>query len=157
MIDLEELLRGVAPLSSGNFVKQLKNRLKEEGVEVADKSGAKYFAACSGGPTIMLLSHESTDHGFWGVHADIVERCSEKLHEPTVWGAVLLDGSATRGFWIPGPRIKLAADSFSAVNQQHLFHKNRLIAKESLCPYFIGIHDFLGKTGLRSGTTKIEI
>jgi hypothetical protein len=61
MIDLEELLKGLAPIYSGNFVKQLKNRLKEEGIEVAEKSGAKYFAACSGGPTI-----ESTDHGFLG-------------------------------------------------------------------------------------------
>jgi len=37
MIDLEELLKGVAPLSSGNFVKQLKNR-QEEGIEVAEES-----------------------------------------------------------------------------------------------------------------------
>jgi hypothetical protein len=88
MIDLEELLKGVAPLSSGNFVKQLKNRLKEEGIEVAEKSGAKYFAACSGGPTIMLLSHKSTDQSFRGIRADLVKRCSEKLHEPTVWSAV---------------------------------------------------------------------
>jgi hypothetical protein len=87
MIDLEELLKGVAPLSSGNFVKQLKNR-QEEGIEVAEKSGAKYFAACSGGPTIMLLSHKSTDHSFRGIRADLVKRCSEKLHEPTVWSAV---------------------------------------------------------------------
>ena len=87
MIDLEELLKGVAPLSSGNFVKQLKNR-QEEGIEVAEKSGAKYFAACSGGPTIMLLPHKSTDQSFRGIRADIVKRCSEKLHEPTVWGAV---------------------------------------------------------------------
>ena len=157
MIDLEELLGGLAPLSSGNFVRQLKNRLKKEGLEIAEKSGAKYFAACSGGPTVMLLSHESTDHGLWGIRADIVERCLEKLHEPTLWGAVLLDGSATRGFWIPGHHIKLTADSFSAVNQQHLFHKNRLMVIESLCPYFIGIHDFLEKTGLGSRITKIEI
>ena len=157
MIDLEELLKGLAPIYSGNFVKQLKIRLREEGVEVAEKSGVKYFAACNGGPTVMLLSYESNDHDFWGIRADIVKRCSENIEEPTVWGAVLLDGSATRGFWIPGHHIKLAADSFSSVKQQHLFHKNRLIAKESLCPYFIGIHDFIEKTGLRRGITKIEI
>jgi hypothetical protein len=122
MIDLKELFSGLALPEPGDLVSEFKRRLLKEGAKIEEAPGAKYFAACLHGPPVVVLAHESIGHGFWGIRRDIIERCL-KAHEKVSsgemrWGALLLDGSLTRGFWISGSHVQELSDSFSTANEQ---------------------------------------
>ena len=98
---LDDILAAARP---ANLVDQFKSLLLE--VEVTIKSGhrGKYFLAQREGRSIFILAHESSSQGFWGVlrtHVSELEKTTAD-HGLTGWGAVLLDASAKRGFWIKG-------------------------------------------------------
>ena len=161
MIDLRELFLGLALPGPGHLVDQFKHRLLKEGAKIEEVPGAKYFAVCMHGPAVVVLAHESTGHGFWGIRRDIVERClrAEEKSAPGdfTWGAVLLDDSFARGFWIHGSHVRELSDSFSKANEQYLYHKRILENSEGKHGYFIGIHDFFDKGGFSPEPYRVEV
>jgi hypothetical protein len=148
------LFSGLPLPESGSLVGEFKSRLLKEGAKIEEARGAEYFAVSFHGPAVILLAHGSVGHGLWGIRHDIVERCmktEERFREEGVrWGAVLLDDSSGRGFWINGKHVQELSDSFSTTKQQYLYHKRALEASDGIRGYFIGIRDFLDKAGFSS-------
>lgn len=64
-------------LHTEDLVSKFKKGLKDAGVEIAEDSVAKYFAAKTETVTLCLLAHESNlSKGWWGIHHDIIDRVS---------------------------------------------------------------------------------
>lgn len=82
-------------------------------------------------------------------------------HELTGWGAVLLDGSPKRGFWIIGSNIDRSFGDgvlqFSENNGQYLFLDEELRKVPDSARYFIGIQDFLESSGLFERDSRIVL
>lgn len=158
----EELKSASGP---ANLVEEFQDLLRAEGVEVEGTTGAKYFAAMKEGRTIIVLAHESTDQGFWGIRRKVVERCQgvahEKKGELQGWGAALLDGSPQRGFWVEGDTIRQLYEAgviqYSSSNDQYLFVAKELRKVPDRALYFIGIGEFLERSGLVEPERRLEI
>ena len=146
-----------------DLVDQFKILLTEVGVAIKPEQRGKYFLASKERQTIFLLAHESSSQGFWGVLRTHVEELQKTAadHGLTGWGAVLLDGSSKRGFWVEGSNIdRLFGDGvlqFSENNGQYLFLDKELQKIPGFARYFIGIQDFLESSGLLERDSRIEL
>ena len=155
--DLLIAVSEVCELSSDKDpVRKFKRALVEAGVEIKEYPPAKYFAAGMGGDPMILLAHESTEVGWWGILKDIIDRVigleTVKTHK-VGWGAALLDKDYKRGYWISGENIfalkTLCLVSLGKEAQYHFKHEN-LRKKPGLAPYFYSIEEFLSVSGLKS-------
>lgn len=157
---IDDLVGSVRPK---DLVDQFRSLLADVGVEVKLGHRGKYFKASREGKSIFVLAHESSSQGFWGVLRTHVEELEKTAADYglTSWGAVLLDASPKRGFWIKGSDIdRLFGDGvlqFSENNGQYLFVDKELRRIPSLAPYFIGIQEFLETSGLLERNIRIEI
>jgi hypothetical protein len=146
-----------------DLVDKFKSLLREAGVDIKSGARGKYFLAKRGERSVFLLAHESSSQGFWGVlraHVEELEKTSAD-HGLTGWGAVLLDASPKRGFWVKGPDIdRLFEDGivqFSESNGQYLFLDRELRRVRDRVGWFIGIQDFLETSGLIERDYRIEV
>lgn len=151
---LKEITERPSEIKPKGLVRRFKSGLKEAGVEIEEATGAKYFAAGMSGVEILVLAHESTKDGWWGITEDIVERvkASDALREKGVtWGAALLDKSHSRGYWVLGENIsKLKTLGLVTLGKvQYHFKHDDLQRKPDLAPYFWTIDEFLTHSRLR--------
>jgi hypothetical protein len=149
--------------SSIDLVDQFKKLLVGAGVALKTPHKGKYFLASREGRTVFLLAHESSSQGFWGVLRTHVEELQKTTTDQglTGWGAVLLDASPKRGFWVKGSDIDRLYEKgvlqFSKNNGQYLFLGKELRKIPGLSHYFIGIQDFLESSGLLERESRIEL
>jgi hypothetical protein len=117
----------------------------------------KVFGAERVGRSIIILAHESDKIGFWGVGMKHVQRLRSVAEENSLgcWGAVLIDRSSRRGFWIEGSNIESLADSLTR-RGYFLFHDAKLARNRELAHYFFSVEEFLRMTGF-IGPERIEI
>lgn len=146
-----------------DLVNQFKALLLKVGVAIKSGQRGKYFLAQREGRSVFLLAHESSSQGFWGVlrvHVEELEKTAAG-HGLTGWGAVLLDASPKRGFWVKGSDIDRLFDDgvvqFSESNGQYLFLDKELRRVPDRAGYFIGIQDFLESSGLLERDYRIEV
>ena len=117
----------------------------------------KVFGAERDGRSIVILAHESEDKGFWGIGKHHLQRLRSvaEEHDLGCWGAVLIDQSPRRGFWIEGSNIESLADSLTRKGI-FLFHEAGLRRNPELAHYFFSVEEFLRITGI-IGPERIEI
>lgn len=139
-----------------DLVGKFKNELKDAGLEIAEFSGAKYFAANKDDVTLFLLAHESNlSKGWWGIHHEIVDRIihSEPVRTKHVgWGAVLLHKTCRRGYWIPGDDIiKLKTLCLVTLGNEGQYHFNQdnLDKAPRLAKPFFSIKTFVSISALQ--------
>lgn len=138
-----------------SLVDQFKEFLDEAGVEVRTSSQGKYFRATKDGIALVILAHESTKVGWWGIlksHVDELEKDAEKPeYNLNGWGAVLLHKGPRMGYWIKGENvlelIRLGLVSLSGQGQ-YLFADKVLEKKSGLASYFFSVKGFLKLSGL---------
>lgn len=138
------------------LVRQFTKALGEAGVEIQDSPTAKYFVAGRGDVSVIVLAHESTKDGWWGILKHIIDRIIglEKVKTREVgWGAALLDKDYKRGYWIMGENIfelkTLCLVSLGKKGQYHFKHEN-LRKKPGMARYFYSIEEFLSVSGLKN-------
>ena len=78
---LSDLLKAVSEVcelsSDKDLVRKFKRALVEAGVEIKEYPPAKYFVAGMGGDPVIVLAHESTEIGWWGILKDIIDRVTD--------------------------------------------------------------------------------
>jgi hypothetical protein len=151
---LRESIEECSEADRKDLVRQFKIALKEASVEIEEATGAKYFAAGMSGVEILVLAHESTKDGWWGITEDIVRRVShsERLKDSGVsWGAALIDKSPRRGFWVPGENIfQLKTLGLVRLGEvQYHFKRADLEKKPDLAFSFFSVPEFLRVSGLK--------
>ena len=143
-----------------DLVEQFRNSLHILGFKLEPETydgKFKVFGAEKDGRSIIILAHESSEIGFWGVgmkHVQRLRSVAEK-HSLGCWGAVLIDQSSSRGFWIDGSNIESLSDSLSR-RGYFLFHHEKLARNREIANYFFSVEEFLRITGF-FGPERIEI
>lgn len=150
---LEELI--APPDLIQQFVALLKE--KKIGVEQRDDRRAKYFLATNTDKKILVLAHESSKDGWWGIGGDLIGRVrkleEERKFDLTGWGAALIDEKPDRGYWLTGDAIlELNEIGLVRLDSQGKYHFNRnvLQAQTELVNAFSSIERFLLLTGLKA-------
>ena len=157
----EETLKSIdSILGSPGLVEQFRDSLHILGFKLEPErynSSFKVFGAERDGRSIIILAHESEEIGFWGVGVKHVQRLRSEAekHSLECWGAVLIDQSPRRGFWIEGSNIEGLADSLSRKGYL-LFHSAGLRRNRELAHNFFSVEEFLRMTGF-IGPERIEI
>jgi hypothetical protein len=147
-------------LGPPDLVEQFRDNLRILGFKLEPErydSSFKVFGAEREGRSIVILAHESEEIEFWGVGVKHVQRLRSVAEEHSLecWGAVLIDQSSRRGFWIEGSNIESLADSLTR-RGYFLFHGAGLRRNREFAHYFFSVEEFLRMTGF-IGPERIEI
>ena len=117
----------------------------------------KYFLATKVDRSVVVLAHESTKDGWWGIGADLISRVNKVAEDPKFglgsWGAALIDQKPSRGYWVPGEAIsELHGIGLVTLDSQGKYHFHRPIleAQTELVHSFASIEKFLKLAGLES-------
>ena len=153
-MNIEEISKIFQPPQ--DLVMQFKDKIKAAGVDIEELPRAKYFLAARNDSTVLVLAHESAESvRWWGLGRDLVERVQEvddvKANR-TQWGAALLDGHPTKGYWIWGHDLSKLKEirglGLDKTGRQYHFNGDELDRHPSLVKSFFTIERFLRTVGL---------
>ena len=137
------------------LVDQFRKFLEEAGVEIRTSAQGKYFRATKAGVSLVILAHESTEVGWWGILKSHIDELEKEAGKPENnlkgWGSVLLHKGSSRGYWIKGENIlELIRHSLVSLTGQgqYLFSDKVLEKRPVLAPYFFSVKGFLKLSGL---------
>lgn len=143
-----------------DLIEQFVVLLKDKEINVEQREHdkrAKYFLATNTDRKVLVLAHESSKDGWWGVGGDLVRRARNGAEDPTFsltgWGAALIDEKPNRGYWVSGEAIlELSEIGLVRLDLQEKYHFNRKVlqAQTELAPSFSSIEKFLQLSGLKA-------
>ena len=142
------------------LTKQFLMLLEEKGLDIKqsrDHDRAKYFFVTNGDKKVIVLAHESSNDGWWGIGGSLIASAMEDVAKPennlTDWGAALINKKPDRGYWVSAEAILELRDiDLIRLDSQNKYHFNRnvLQAQEDLAPPFATIETFLRLSGLEA-------
>ena len=117
----------------------------------------KYFLATKVDRRALVLAHESTRDGWWGIGSDLIGRAKNVAEDTKFrlgsWRAALIDQKPSQGYWVPGEAIlELCEIGLVTLDSQGKYHFHRpvLEAQTELAHSFSSVEKFLKLAGLES-------
>ena len=143
-----------------SLTEQFVTLLKEEGLDIKqsrEHDRAKYFFVTNMDNKVIVLAHESSKDGWWGIGGNLIACAMEDAAKPEIsltgWGAALIDKKPDRGYWVSGEAIlELSEIGLIRLDSQSKYHFNCnvLQAQAELAPTFSTIETFLRLSGLKA-------
>ena len=156
--EIRSILEGL--IGPPSLTEQFITLLKEKGLDIKqspEHDRAKYFFVANTDKKVIILAHESSKDGWWGIGGSLNASAMKDAGKPEIsltgWGAALIDKKPDRGYWVSGEAIlELSEIGLIRLDSQSKYHFNRNVLQEQtdLAPTFSNIETFLQLSGLKA-------